>query len=181
MTGLLRPLCSGFNLCITASINLSHTRASTAWSRLTTASHSLCVPAVMRRHPVHPTSLPRYRTTTPSCSASIVYALCARLLSAFSPALSRISASRKLASLPPRMRPTPGTSLRRAASQSRFVLSSSTLRRIISTDSRDSARNASVAVGVEMLYGALVADSTCASEGCEIDKPSLNHRLSADK
>jgi hypothetical protein len=130
---------------------------------------SSSVPTVMRRHPWHPISLPRYRTTTPSSSASVRYTRYARVLSG--PGTEPPSASTgirmKFASCVPIARPRPSSFrlCKLERSLTRDALSVSIFSRIVLSDPGDRARSARWAVGVEMMYGALAFERTWISGG----------------
>ena len=124
-------------------------------------------PTVKRRHPWHPISLPRYRTTVPSSSASLTYTRCTRVLSGIEPPRVSTGIKMKFASCAPMARPSPSSfrpcNLER--SLARDALSVSTFWRIVISDAGDKAHSARWAVGVEILYGALVFDRIWMSGG----------------
>jgi hypothetical protein len=133
-----------------------------------TAFSSL-VPTVMRRHPWHPISLPRYRTTTPSSSASVRYTRYARVLSGpgTEPPRASTGIRMKFASCVPIARPRPSSFrlCKLERSLTRDALSVSIFSRIVLSDPGDRARSARWAVGVEMMYGALAFERTWISGG----------------
>ena len=128
---------------------------------------SSSVPTVIRRHPWHPISLPRYRTTVPSSSASLRYTRCARVLSGTEPPRVSTGIKMEFASCAPMVRPSPSSfrPCKLERSLTRDALSVSTLWRIVLSDAGDKARSARWAVGVETLYGALVFERTWMSGG----------------
>jgi hypothetical protein len=143
-------------------------RSPTSFPNFSSATaFSSSVPTVMRRHPWHPISLPRYRTTTPPFSASVRYTRCARVLSATEPSRASTGIRMKFASCAPiaHARPSSFRLCELKRSLTRDVLGVSMFSCKMLSDAGDKARSARCAVGVEMLYRALVFERTWMSGG----------------
>lgn len=135
----------------------AYSRVKTSLNLATTVAFSSAVPMVMRKQPAQPGSLPRYRTTTPSSSANVLYTFCARTLSGLPlPVFSKTGITTKLASFPPMAAPRSFSVDSVSSSLLLSATSDETFFCIDDTASGESADNANAAVGVEMLYGVLV-------------------------